>query len=311
MTPDPQQEQETLETRIQNLSEAKRELLGLLLQQEHEGVSEHAQSLDLVAIQPFGGRRPLFCLPPVFGVAFPYYHLAAELGMQQPLYAVQPRGWDGQRPHARIEDMAAHAIEAIRTAQAAGPYNLAGYSFGGLVAFEAARQLHEAGHAVGLVALIDTWAPLSVKRPGVSDLSGLFAASAREGWRYLSDALSWLLAARSQRRAHTNRAAGPKAFRTGGNTPLAPRAVFRIYLANMRAWRHYAPLPYPARVALFQSSRVGNDERDHTRGWAALAAAGVEVHHLPGDHISIMRPPHAQALAKALSACLGQGERRR
>ena len=311
MTPDHQQAQKALEARIQGLSDAKRELLGLLLQQEKTGAVTHSQSRDLVALQPFGGKPPLFCLPPVFGVAFPYYHLASALGPEQPLYAVRPQGVDGQAPQARIEDMAAHAIEAIRTAQTAGPYHLVGYSFGGIAAFETARQLHDMGHSVGLVALIDTWAPLSIKRPGITDLSGLLIASVKEGWRYLSDGLSLLFAARSRRWVYASRASGSKAPNTAVTSPLALWALLRIYLANMQAWRYYAPQRYPSRLALFQSSSASRaSEQDHVHAWATLAAGDIGVCRLPGDHMSIMRPPYVQGLAQALSARLGQDERR-
>ncbi len=118
----------------------------------------------LVPIQPQGTNPPFFCIHPILGVVFPYYELALQLGKNQPFYALQPQGIDGKFPPlTRIEDMAAYYIKAMRTIQPEGPYFLGGWSFGGLVAFEMAQQLKKAGYAVGLLAVLDTLAPVASK----------------------------------------------------------------------------------------------------------------------------------------------------
>ncbi|MDD1633793.1 MAG: AMP-binding protein, partial [Methylococcaceae bacterium] len=111
---------------------------------------------SLVAIQPGGGRRPLFLVHPAGGHVFPYVRLAHCLGREQPCYGLQARGLeDGQDPHTRIEDMAAYYIQGLQTVQPTGPYLLGGWSMGGVVAFEMAQQLHAEGQQVALLALLD------------------------------------------------------------------------------------------------------------------------------------------------------------
>ncbi len=199
MGTDRPQDREALETRINSLSKDKQELLTLLLRQEN--IDESALTFgpctasprhaDLVAVQPFGTRLPLFCLPPVFGTVFPYYNLVPGLGLDQPVYAVNPQGIDGVvSPHVCIEDMATHAIAAIRTVQPTGPYLLVGYSFGGVVAFEVARQLRASGYQVGLVALVDTWAPMAARHPSPFKTFALFLELASKGWLFVSDYVS-------------------------------------------------------------------------------------------------------------------------
>src|SRR6185295_1833510 len=86
--------------------------------------------------------------------------LARHLGREWPVYGLQARGIEGDlTPFDRIEEMAASYIEALRSVQREGPYTLGGWSFGGLVAFEMAQQLKEAGHEVALLALLDMNAP--------------------------------------------------------------------------------------------------------------------------------------------------------
>ncbi|MBC8446872.1 MAG: amino acid adenylation domain-containing protein, partial [Chloroflexi bacterium] len=121
----------------------------------------------LVPIQPRGRKPPLFCIHPPSGVVFPYYSLARHLDADQPLYGVQDASLDGQtEPYTRVEDMAAHYVDAVRTVQPEGPYFLAGWSLGGVLAFEMAQQLHRQGQRVALLGMIDTGAPARSKRSG-------------------------------------------------------------------------------------------------------------------------------------------------
>ena len=66
----------------------------------------------------------------------------------------QAQGLDGKRPcFTRIEEMAAHYIQEIKTVQPEAPISFGGYSLGGLVAYEMARQLSASGEPVGLLVL--------------------------------------------------------------------------------------------------------------------------------------------------------------
>src|SRR5262249_53897649 len=112
---------------------------------------------SLVALQPEGSRPPFFCVHGLGGDVLFLRHLAAHLGLDQPLYALRRQGLEGvSPPHTRVEDMAAHYSQERAAFQPEGPYLLGGYSFGGLVAYEMARQLRANGQEVALLALIDT-----------------------------------------------------------------------------------------------------------------------------------------------------------
>src|SRR5262249_39565166 len=111
----------------------------------------------LVAIQPQGSARPFFCVHAVSGNVLCYRTLAHRLGAQQPFYALQARGVDDeQEPQTRVEAMAADYLEAVQTVQPHGPYLLGGWSMGGLIALEMAKQLEAQGEEVRLLALFDT-----------------------------------------------------------------------------------------------------------------------------------------------------------
>src|SRR5262249_23036704 len=107
-----------------------------------------------------GASPPLFCVHPIGGEVLCYRDLARALGAQRPVYALQAPGVDGRSaPLQSVEEMAAHYLTAMRTVQAHGPYFVGGWSVGGLVAFEMARQLEIEGEEVGLLALIDSLPP--------------------------------------------------------------------------------------------------------------------------------------------------------
>ena len=74
--------------------------------------------------------------------------------------------------------------------------------------------------------------------------------------------------------------------------------------ANLKALRSYLPGPYPGRVTLFRAAEAAAQPPDPTFGWRGLAAGGVEVHEVPGDHDTMVREPHVRVLAERLGAQL-------
>lgn len=116
---------------------------------------------SLVAVQPEGTQPPLFAVPGVGGNVLVFARLAALLGHDQPFYGLQARGLDGkEKPFLRVEDMAAHYIDEIRSVQPQGPYLIGGTCTGGLVAYEIAQQLTAQGEKV-ILAVIESWHPRS------------------------------------------------------------------------------------------------------------------------------------------------------
>ena len=105
-----------------------------------------------------GSRPPLFFVPTGFGDHSYVFELAKEIDETFPVYAVP---WPAVEEPATMSDMAASAVALIREVQPQGPYHLAGYSSGGVLAYAIAEQLQSAGEAVAFLGLIDTLRPVA------------------------------------------------------------------------------------------------------------------------------------------------------
>jgi thioesterase domain-containing protein len=182
--------------------------------------------------------------------------------------------------------MAERYLSAIRQVQPEGPYQLAGWSFGGTLALEMAQQLQKAGEAVALLAVIDTRLYPS-RFATVWHGSRVFLTSLLPNlWPYVADYL------------HLEPGRGT---RLPNSKPSELKHLLQVFKANVVADSHYRPQRYPGRVTLF---RTAAGPPASTWGWGDIAADGVELHPMPGHHMNVLRPPQAQILAEKLSACL-------
>jgi amino acid adenylation domain-containing protein len=114
----------------------------------------------LIEMRRTGQRPPLFFVHPIGGEVYGYGALARALGEDQPFYGIQARGLDGRLPpFTDLSLMASYYIEEIRRVQPSPPYILGGYSLGGTVAFEMARQLEAQGARPVFLAILDEMRP--------------------------------------------------------------------------------------------------------------------------------------------------------
>lgn len=117
---------------------------------------ESGPQLPVVAIQAGGAKRPFFFLHGHWrGDGFFCYPLAHALGSEQPFYAIPPYQLANLPIPPTFEEIAAAHIEALRTVQPEGPYQLGGWCNGALMAYEMARQLREQGQTIDLLVLMD------------------------------------------------------------------------------------------------------------------------------------------------------------
>lgn len=145
---------------------------------------------SIVGLQTTGTNFPLFFAHPGGGSAFCYVSLARHLGQNQPFYGLQTPGLnDNKELYTDLRQLAAHYVQEIRSVQPEGPYHLGGWCVGGIIAYEIARQLHNAHQEIALLALLDSAPPSAENAPPDNDAT-LFTQFAWDLGRLLGRNLS-------------------------------------------------------------------------------------------------------------------------
>lgn len=225
-------------------------------------------------------ERPVFLVHGLRGDVLDLRPLAARLDLGRPVYGLQARGLDArERPQDRVEDMAAYYVEHVRRLQPEGPYALAGFSFGGLVAYEMACRLRREGEEVEFLGLIDSYVDagclLSTER-----LRFLTARPARVAWRKVRRLLG---------AAPPERLAEP-------TLPLLQQQARE----SRRAQSAYRPQPYGGPVTFFRATGRNPWYCDPLPVWRRAAVAGLTVLQVPGGHLDLIREPNVAVLARLL-----------
>jgi thioesterase domain-containing protein len=239
--------------------------------------------------------------------------LAHHLGPEQPFFGLQAQGLNGEPLLTRIEEMAAHYIEELRAVQPEGPYLLGGWSVGGVIAFEMARQLEVDGQGVALLVLFDSITPETAQASAElteTDLLISFAQHIGLTTAFLSGSLEHLQQATADEQlgAIMEQAKAAYLLPPGIRFCDAQR-LWEVFKANVYAVRNYRAQAYAGRLTLFRAGErplTAQEKNDPTNGWGALATGGVEVHTMPGDHFTLLREPHVRALAEGLGASINQ-----
>ncbi|MGW8377519.1 amino acid adenylation domain-containing protein [Streptomyces sp. ODS28] len=278
----------------------------------------------LVPIRTGGERRPMFFVHPMGGNVLCYVRFAKYLPDDQPFYALQAAGVEpGTDPLRSVEDIAASYIEAIRRVQPSGPYVIGGWSFGGFVAFEIARQLRAAGEEIQRLVLLDTTALNPGRRLTTGD-------DALLGWFFWE--LLWLqrggdsplevipaeLTTLEEKFDFIAQMAIDDGVLPAGSTGAVVRRLFHVYEANWRAAFAYRPEVADQDMVLIHASEplpevldsmhtaIDSMHRDPSNGWRERTRGELAVINVPGDHLTIMEEPHVGHMVQVVIDAIGQ-----
>jgi amino acid adenylation domain-containing protein len=222
-----------------------------------------------------GSRLPLFCVVAGYGDLISLRELARAVGPDQPFYGCQPPETNGDV--LDFESLIRHYLSAIRGAQSKGPYHLSGYSSGGLIAFELARRLEQAGERVEFLGLLDT-----ISRIGRAE---------RLFFEFNKLAMGRTLGLTRERESRIARV-------------MHFVAKDRGLAQHVSLLEHYQPGPYRGRVTLFVPRLSHQRLAKFQRGWREVALGGLEVCVAPGDHENFIRAPLVEVLAAKMRARL-------
>ncbi|GAB6041222.1 amino acid adenylation domain-containing protein [Endothiovibrio diazotrophicus] len=270
---------------------------------------------SLVAIQAHGGKPPFFCVPGAGGNVTYLYWLARHLGADQPFYGLQAVGLDGTTPpHPSVEAAAAHYVAEIQRVQPHGPYHLGAHSYGGKIAFEITQQLLRKGESIGTLALFDAGPP-GEGRQKYRELDDVeFMLSLVDTVGKLMDYQHPLTREALAPLTHQERLLRVKEVLEAmgilppDTDPVQVRGLIDVFRINEQIEYHpreTIPVPIDFFAAREQEASKLQWFLD---GWSRLGP--VEVHDVPGTHVTLLAEPHVQVLAEKLSRCLGRAANR-
>jgi amino acid adenylation domain-containing protein len=265
----------------------------------------HREWPTLAPVQPAGARPPLFCVARPNVNALGYAFLARCLGTNQPLYVLQAQFREETiKPYSQAEysELAHRYIRAMRAAQRNGPYSFVGLCEGAHIGFEMARVLEAQGEQIALLAMLDTWTLENTRSLmyTVHDCQRRLRAVLKTGARELgARALRAILRV-------VRDCALPR--KSQDSQSISSRRNF--WNERYFPGKDFVPTTVTAPITVFRIRkqpywRISDPEL----GWGNRTQSNVEVHIIPGEHLTVLRPPNVQVLAKILIDCIARARR--
>jgi amino acid adenylation domain-containing protein len=284
-------------------------------QDEHHADDVENQSFtSLIPIREGGSRPPLYLVHGGGLHVLFYQNLVKYLDDDQPIFALQAKGLDGsEAPLDRIEDMAAHYIGEMLAQNPEGPFCLAGYSLGGLIAWEMTKQLREMGREVLLLSLFDAvakyeWAGegaggnliKKLKKTGFN--LSLMLKDPAKAVEYKKHVLKMQFQHKKGKLLMAYRNNKTKEIEEG-YLPYGKE----VYEKSLEAYENYQLQPLDIQVDLFKvKEQMFYLDDPEKYGWDRFALAGVKVHETGGNHLTMFDEPHGQQVAAVLKKRLSE-----
>ena len=259
-----------------------------------ESLQLTAEQRAIVPLESGGTRTPIFAVGGHNGDVFAFRSLALHLGPEQPFFGLQPPGLEeGGEPLTRVEDVARHFAEQIRSFRPAGPVTIAGFCAGGTIAFELARELSDSGADVANLILFGA--------PYYSSYRHSLRWKAAQTRDYLDRLTTLGRTLRAMTAAERAHYVVERASRTSVRGESADPALLRRGLveeATMTAVRAYRPAPFSGHVDLVLPSDSAKSSWAHPLRWTRHAASST-VFVGPDDcrKDTMLLPEYAAAIA--------------
>lgn len=297
---------------------------------DHSNIRDMAILLDkkaepgrwnsLVPIRAKGNKRPLYLVHGAGLNLLLYTTIVSHLDEEQPVFGLQAKGLDGkEEPLHSIEEIASHYISEILAYDNSGTYALAGFSMGGYIAFEIAKQLVQMNKKVSFLGAFDTVAfdspvenPPIIKRyiQSIDEIYRKFTwltatflkKHGNEKFVFIKSKWKSL----KQKITKDDYTIKPDIVSKGTRSEL-PKYLHKVHRANHDAMLNYKIPVYPGKLHLFkalQQSFYINDPVLYS--WDKFAKGGIVIHDIPGEHSRIFAPPNDKIFAEALQKCLNE-----
>ncbi|MGW1751351.1 amino acid adenylation domain-containing protein [Streptomyces sp. NPDC002092] len=267
----------------------------------HSGGSGTAPVGPLLPLRTRGEHQPLFCLPPASGLSWGFAGLARHISAGRPLYGLQSRGLiPGQDRAGSLAEVVAEHTALIREVQPHGPYHLLGYSMGGLVAYDIAVGLQEAGEQVALLALLDSFPGAWIRQgPALSDrpalLRSLLTILGRQVPEDDPEPLTESRFAELVRRV-------PDMPGSLDDNELA--ALVDVTADNRRLLGEFTPESYRGDLLFFTAAQDPDAVPGRHRSWQPYVEGHIDNHDIPCTHGEMTRPMALDRIGPVLDSRL-------
>ncbi len=254
----------------------------------------------LIPIQPNGDKPPIFAIH-VLGVDCAFFRpLSAELGDSQPMYGLgQPRAELDTEVSSDVGEIASAYVRHIVETAPDGPLVLAAISLGGVVAYETAQQLTQAGREVQLLAMFDSFGPDAELDRSLREKIRYHADSFRaEPRQYLAGRVD-----HEGRRLQRWAELAEMKARDRLSLPSTHRVDVRRYIEeNIGNQTAYDFRPYGGTVVAYKAAEEPNTDVQVAAhmGWRRVVEGDLAIEVAGGHHHNMMMSPHVESLARSL-----------
>ncbi|AWW31715.1 non-ribosomal peptide synthetase [Echinicola strongylocentroti] len=278
-----------------------------ILDNKNQTQAQNKEWSSLLPIKPSGHKAPIYMVHGVAANITNYFKLIDHVDKDQPLYGLQAKGLNGtDSPNIGMENIAAHYVNEIIEHNPEGPYHIGGYSFGGYVAFEMAKQLIKRNKKMGKLIIFDT----SIDQE--TAISSGFLEKAAKEFQKRKVEMQLLVNAPQTFRITKGRMIKRKAeeilIKMGiqkEKDPMDRAAIIKkIKKINTDAIENYKLAPIDMDLVLFKAKIKLTAVQDaEFYGWSSYANS-VKVIDVDGDHNSMFDPPFVKPFAQKLQSLL-------
>ncbi|MBQ1156597.1 amino acid adenylation domain-containing protein [Streptomyces sp. A73] len=258
----------------------------------------------VLPLHPHGRRTPLWCVHPATGISWSFHGLTKHLDEDQPLYALQARGLtDPTARPASLQEIAADYADQMLKVQPDGPYQLLGWSAGGLIAHALTAELARRGKRTALLAVLDSY-PLTGlaphERAPLSEQDVLVRVLGCDEEALAAKPLT------PERIVEAFRVQGSA---LGGLAPQQVRTVLDTATRLARLMPDCVPEPYDGDLLVFAATLDGDAQRWDPRAWQPYITGRIETHEVAVGHHQMTRPEALALIGPVLASHLDRTAR--
>ena len=266
---------------------------------------------SLIPVKSTGSKPPIYIVHGAGLHVMLFNVLGSFMDKEQPVFALQAKGLNGEsEPLDRMEDIAAHYVSEILKHNPTGPYAVAGYSFGGLIAFEMAKQLKGQGKEIALLGLFDTIVqPYITKNMDTRNFTQKFGDRFKKTTWDIGNFIKNPGPNYEYRAFNLKKRYERWKYKKSENKQeqnMEVDALGKVDRANGMAYENYKITSYDGTIHLFRAKEKRFYLKDFEfLGWSPYAKR-IIVNEVGGDHIKLFDGKDGEEFAKILQRCLDE-----